>query len=253
MSSSNSGSDETHTSADESDDEFHELVALGCVVSVSQWLKYIDKEPCRTSAHTGYKWVMEVLNGHDKRCYEQFRMEKHVFRELLETLTQTYGLKEGKDVPLVEALAMFLYILGHAEGNRMTQERFQHSGETVSRWFGLVLDAVSRMSEKIISPSDPQFRRVPDKIKNDTRYWPFFKDCIGAIDGTHVSVIVPKEKQVPYFGRKGITTQNVMAVCDFNMCFTFVWAGWEGAAHDARIFMEALRRPNLKFPHPPTG
>ncbi|CAL8123370.1 unnamed protein product [Prunus armeniaca] len=37
------------------------------------------------------------------------------------------------------------------------------------------------------------------------------------------------------------------------MCFTFVWAGWEGAAHDARIFMEALRRPILKFPHPPTG
>ncbi|KAL6284477.1 hypothetical protein ACE6H2_015406 [Prunus campanulata] len=109
------------------------------------------------------------------------------------------------------------------------------------------------MASDIISSQDPQFRRVPDKIKDDDRYWPYFKDCIGAIDGTHIPVIVPRERQVPYIGRKGITTQNVMAVCDFNMCFTFVWAGWEGAAHDARIFMEALRRPILKFPHPPIG
>ena len=44
-----------------------------------------------------------------------------------------------------------------------------------------------------------------------------------------------------------------MAVCDFNMCFTFAWAGWEGTAHDTRIFLEALRRPELKFPHPSGG
>ncbi|KAK3221514.1 hypothetical protein Dsin_008539 [Dipteronia sinensis] len=44
-----------------------------------------------------------------------------------------------------------------------------------------------------------------------------------------------------------------MAVCDFNMCFTFAWAGWEGTAHDTRIFLEALRREDLHFPHSPTG
>ena len=43
-----------------------------------------------------------------------------------------------------------------------------------------------------------------------------------------------------------------MAACDFNMCFTFAWAGWEGTAHDTRIFLEALHRENLHFPHPPT-
>ncbi|XP_021978756.1 uncharacterized protein LOC110874326 [Helianthus annuus] len=41
-----------------------------------------------------------------------------------------------------------------------------------------------------------------------------------------------------------------MVVCDFNMCFTFVWAGWEGTAHDTRIFNEALETPELQFPHP---
>ncbi|TXG53918.1 hypothetical protein EZV62_019174 [Acer yangbiense] len=44
-----------------------------------------------------------------------------------------------------------------------------------------------------------------------------------------------------------------MAACDFNMCFTFAWVGWEVAAHDTRIFLEALRREILHFPHPPRG
>ncbi|XP_028798545.1 uncharacterized protein LOC114753995 [Neltuma alba] len=44
-----------------------------------------------------------------------------------------------------------------------------------------------------------------------------------------------------------------MAVCDWDMCFTFVLAGWEGSAHDARIFDHALTTPSMNFPHPPQG
>lgn len=44
-----------------------------------------------------------------------------------------------------------------------------------------------------------------------------------------------------------------MAACRFDMCFTFVWASWEGTAHDTRIFIEALQRPDLNFPHPRGG
>ena len=47
---------------------------------------------------------------------------------------------------------------------------------------------------------------------------------------------VSHEDQVPFIGRKGVPTQNVMATCSFDMQFTFVWAGWEGSAHDTRIF-----------------
>lgn len=44
-----------------------------------------------------------------------------------------------------------------------------------------------------------------------------------------------------------------MAVCDFDMCFKFVWASWEGSAHDSKIFKEAMRREKLHFPLPPEG
>jgi hypothetical protein len=44
-----------------------------------------------------------------------------------------------------------------------------------------------------------------------------------------------------------------MTVCDFRMCFTFVWAGWESTAHDKCIFLEAIRKEELRFLHPPKG
>ena len=44
-----------------------------------------------------------------------------------------------------------------------------------------------------------------------------------------------------------------MVACDFEMCFTFVSAGWEGSAHDARVFLHAIETPEMNFPKPPEG
>ncbi|CAL2265873.1 unnamed protein product [Prunus armeniaca] len=95
-----------------------------------------------------------------------------------------------------EMLGMFVHILGHGIGNRLAQERFQHYGETVSRYFGKLLDIVCRMAVDIIKPLDPEFKGVPEEILRDSRYMPHFKDCIGAIDGVHVKASIPPEDQV---------------------------------------------------------
>ncbi|KAK8957278.1 hypothetical protein KSP39_PZI001342 [Platanthera zijinensis] len=99
----------------------------------------------------------------------------------------------------------------------------------------------------MIDATDREFKNIPPQILNDSRYMPYFKDCIGAIDGTHVDARISPEKKVRYIGRHGVTTQNVMAVCDFNMCFTFVMAGWEGSAHDSRIYKKSHKRTLLEF------
>uniref|UniRef100_A0A803MBM3 DDE Tnp4 domain-containing protein n=1 Tax=Chenopodium quinoa TaxID=63459 RepID=A0A803MBM3_CHEQI len=82
---------------------------------------------------------------------------------------------------------------------------------------------------------------------------PYFKDCIGCIDGTHIGATILEAQQMPYRGRKGVRTFNVLAACDFDMCFTFVSAGWEGSAHDTRVFLHAIGTLELKFPKPPEG
>ncbi|XP_071727634.1 uncharacterized protein [Rutidosis leptorrhynchoides] len=145
-----------------------------------------------------------------------------------------YGVKLTHNVSIEESVGIFLLILAHRCGNRLAQETFNHSGETIHRHFHMILKAVLKLSGDIIKPN--------------TRYNE--EDCIGAIDGTHVRASVREHEQAKYIGRKGYATQNIMAACDFNMCFTFAWAGWEGTAHDTRIFLEALRRPEVNFPRP---
>lgn len=44
-----------------------------------------------------------------------------------------------------------------------------------------------------------------------------------------------------------------MAVCDFDMFFTYVSVGWEGSAHDARVLEHARTTPEMNFPEPPPG
>lgn len=73
------------------------------------------------------------------------------------------------------------------------------------------------------------------------------------MDGTHIKAHVPASRQTSFRGRKQIITQNVMCCCDFDMKFTFVYAGWEGTANDSRVFMNAVGNEENNFPWAPEG
>jgi hypothetical protein len=53
-------------------------------------------------------------------------------------------------------------------------------------------------------------------------------------------MVVPVDEVGNHICRHGYTSQNVLAICDFDIRFTFVVAGWSGAAHDMRILNHAL-------------
>ncbi|XP_077252497.1 uncharacterized protein LOC143891881 [Tasmannia lanceolata] len=200
---------------DYDDEDLMAMVVEGVQDAIRYYSMYFCKTPCRTSKYTGHKFIMDLLDGAPNRCYEQLCMEKHVFRNLCICRSS--------------------------------------SGETISRQFHKILTCAMRFSSDMIKPEPNYNDIIPAYIKNRAKFYPYFKDYIGAIDGTHIQVIVPQAEQIPYRGRKGYTSTNVMACCDFDMCFTFTWAGWEDAAHDTRIFSEALRTPDLNFPHPRGG
>jgi len=111
--------------------------------------------------------------------------------------------------------------------------------------FTKVLRCLVKLAADIIKPVDPQFRTMHPRLRS-TRCYPYFKNCIGAIDGTHIPCI-------QHLCRKSISTQNVMACCDFDMRFTFVNAGWPGSVHDMRVFNDSTTTYSAVFPHPPNG
>ena len=75
-----------------------------------------------------------------------------------------------------EYLALTLVVLGNAMGNRMMQDRFQHSDEIVHRHVATIIILLATvMAPDIIKPADPTFCTMPSHIQGSDRYWPHFK------------------------------------------------------------------------------
>jgi hypothetical protein len=55
---------------------------------------------------------------------------------------------------------------------------------------------------KSLRSKDQQFGTIHYKLE-EPRFWPHFRDYIGAIDGTHISVTVFTSEQPKYIGRHG--------------------------------------------------
>jgi hypothetical protein len=212
---------------------------------------YFVKLPKRDDGESGLNWVKRTL-ARDTQCYNMFRVERALFNKLHNTLMDSYGLKSTRQLSSIEALAMFLWIVGAPQSVRQADNRFRRSLETVTRTFNRVLRCLLRLANDIIVPKDPTFSEVHPNLENP-EFWPHFNNCIGAIDGTHVKIQVHKSKRIPYLNRHNETSQNVLAICDFDMRFTFVLSGWPGSAHDMRVFKDAITTYHHKFPHPPPG
>ena len=87
---------------------------------------------------------------------------------------------------------------------------------------------------------------IPQKIVADPHFQ-YFRDCIGAVDGTHIHVFAPFDKHVYMCNQKGFLLQNCLFVCDFDFCFTYMMTGWDGATSDVTLWHDThshdLRMP----------
>ncbi|KIJ63717.1 hypothetical protein HYDPIDRAFT_46471, partial [Hydnomerulius pinastri MD-312] len=67
-------------------------------------------------------------------------------------------------------------------------ERFQRSNDTIAKYFKKMLVAFSSPGIYAKYVHLPHIDNpTPMKIYNNPKYMPFFKDAIGAIDGTHIA------------------------------------------------------------------
>ncbi|XP_071916124.1 protein ALP1-like [Coffea arabica] len=134
-------------------------------------------------------------------------------------------------VTVEESVAIALYGLSHDLTQRVLGERFQHSTETIHRHVRRLCQALVQLAPIALRHRNTD--TTHPRIRNNRRFYPWFKDCIGAIDETHVSASVPRGEHDAFRNRKGTLSQNVLAACDHDMRFVYVRAGWEGSAHDS--------------------
>ncbi|XP_040368068.1 uncharacterized protein LOC121050830 [Rosa chinensis] len=182
------------------------------------------------------RFYLNQLSGSEVECMENLRVSIYGFSKLCEVLYDKGGLRRTRHVSIEESVAIFLNILGHDVKYRSIHLNFYRSKETISRQFNGVLHAVMRTSKEYVRFHDCVLQGV------DLRRWRWFENCLGALDGTHVSVIVRAVERPRYRNRKGYISSNVLGACNPNMRFIYVLLGWEGSASDSRVLRDALSR-----------
>ncbi|XP_020579661.1 uncharacterized protein LOC110024187 [Phalaenopsis equestris] len=133
-----------------------------------------------------------------------------------------------------------MYILAQNESIRGAMERFQHSSETISRYFSKGIHALVSLTAQIIKLEDPSFATTLEQIANSTRYMSYFKNCIGAIDGTHVDARIPNHEKVAYIGL--VVQQRKMSwLYATSTCVLLLWLRAGKRVHMTAEFSLLLR------------
>ncbi|XP_062607335.1 putative nuclease HARBI1 [Saccostrea cucullata] len=109
------------------------------------------------------------------------------------------------------------------------------SQPTVSRIIGSVLLALDSELNNVKFPTTNE-----EIIKTKTKFFNIanFPGVIGAVDGTLVPILSPKEDEFAFVCRKGFHALNVQGVVDATLRFTNYVCKWPGSVHDSFIFRE---------------
>jgi hypothetical protein len=188
--------------------------------------------------------------NNEVRFAQVARMRKATFFMLLNKLKEV-GLKDGRKVCAGEKLLIFIFTIC-SNTSRMTQERFQHSGDTITKVIREILKAIFQLKDEYLKLPDDG-TPTSSYILNNSKFYPYFRNCIGCFDGTHISAVPPTHgrNSESFRNRKGFLSQNVLGACTFDMVFCYINAGWEGSAHDGRVLADSLTKgfstPEGKF------
>ncbi|XP_061364524.1 protein ANTAGONIST OF LIKE HETEROCHROMATIN PROTEIN 1-like [Gastrolobium bilobum] len=220
------------------------LVVYYYMIRIHPQSRIVDRTMILEKERAREKIMKRIASSEGRKI---IRMGPIAFLDLCAMLEREGGLQSTQRVSIEEQVAKTLYILTHNVRNREVQLWFRRSGETTSRHFHRVLRSIVELEDKYLK--QPDGLQIPIEIFGSNRFNTFFKDCVGAIDCTHVRVKVPLIEASKYRGRKDFPTQNVLVACSFDLRFTYVLPGWEGTASDSRILKDALRRTdNLRIP-----
>nr|XP_034586585.1 uncharacterized protein LOC117849098 [Setaria viridis] len=190
----------------EEEEEDDELFLV--MVPALQQCLYEEKRPEHSSTLSGVKKVVQILEGHENWCKVEFRMEPEIFRVIANYLRVENLLCDTRGVRVEEQLGMFMFMLSHNASIDRLKKEFQHSGETIHRKITEFFDIIPALTHRFLKL--PNVNHTHVKIASDPRFMPFFQNCVGAIDGTHVPITIAQERAAPYRNRKGTLSQNVM-------------------------------------------
>ncbi|XP_063775475.1 putative nuclease HARBI1 [Pseudophryne corroboree] len=179
---------------------------------------------------------METVEAYqDEEWMSHFRMSRPTFQYLLDLLTPALTMQTTHyRTPIQPRRRLVIALWWYATPGEY---------RTISCLFGVgistVCSVIHQVTKAILDTLYKRFICLPqgqcldDTIKGFVQCG--YPQCAGAIDGTHIPIIAPRDNPADYYNRKGWHSIVLQAVVDHKYCFTDVYIGWPGRAHDARV------------------
>ena len=184
----------------------------------------------------------------DSDWLENFRMSETSFEELVNILRpylEKQVTRMRKPISTECQITSFLYYISDEARYHKTANAFDISRGSVS----LIIRKVSKTIAEFLGKDYMKLPETVAEVKNLTQKYlehHGFPQCIGAIAGTHIPLCQPNQNYADYINRKGFTSINVQALCDYRYCFLDVLVKWPGSVHDSRVFLQSGLNQKLR-------
>ena len=141
-----------------------------------------------------------------------------------------------KEVSFEKALLSSLWTLSNQDSYREIGDRFGIAKSSFCKVFHYITKLICDILANTVSW--PQGNKVNEIILKFSNLG--FPGTVGAIDGTFITIDKPRERDVQnpdnYFNRKSYFSITMIATCDTDLNFTYVYAGGPSRFHDSRVF-----------------
>lgn len=120
-------------------------------------------------------------------------------------MIESRAIDEGHFIKIAEIVALSLYIFARGASYHDVENRLQHSPSTISTYHNQVLETLVKLSADIVRPYRSQDEVSLEITQKSGFYCPYFRDCVGALDGTHIQCRIADDICQCYRNRKGDT------------------------------------------------
>ncbi|XP_054740142.1 uncharacterized protein LOC129245758 [Anastrepha obliqua] len=176
-----------------------------------QWIEEWRKNKCDRGS---FAFLHKELLVHDEQSYRNFlRISKSQFDYLLSLITNEIQRSDSTmrgAIPAAEKLALTLRFLSTGESY------FPNSN---SEWEAIAKEFAVKWQ---------------------------FSNCIGALDGKHITFRPSRTEGAFYYNYKGTRSIILLALVDANSKFIFVDVGCNGRSNDAGVFLQSKLRAVLQ-------